>query len=119
MAEIEPKKPAVENKVVGEGIRSVRTTSVFRAVNFELYAKPVIFSSLSLTKAKKARYLKTQYSYIGFFQNKYMMIFGVASFTFCVGYMIYMQESWRKQKVYTVINDDDELVLTKKKSRWD
>ena len=26
----------------GEGIRSVRTTNVFRVVNFELYAKPVI-----------------------------------------------------------------------------
>lgn len=25
----------------GEGIRSMKTTSLFRAVNFELYAKPV------------------------------------------------------------------------------
>ena len=25
----------------GEGIRSMKTSSVFRAVNFELYAKPV------------------------------------------------------------------------------
>lgn len=25
----------------GEGIRSLKTTGVFRAVNFELYAKPV------------------------------------------------------------------------------
>ena len=25
----------------GEGIRSLRTSGVFRAVNFELYAKPV------------------------------------------------------------------------------
>lgn len=25
----------------GEGIRSMRSTGVFRAVNFELYAKPV------------------------------------------------------------------------------
>ena len=25
----------------GEGLRSVKTTNVFRAVNFELYAKPV------------------------------------------------------------------------------
>lgn len=25
----------------GEGIRSVRSTNVFRALNFELYAKPV------------------------------------------------------------------------------
>lgn len=29
--------------VPGEGIRSMKTSNVFRAVNFELYAKPVIF----------------------------------------------------------------------------
>lgn len=27
----------------GEGIRSMKTSSVFRALNFELYAKPVSF----------------------------------------------------------------------------
>jgi hypothetical protein len=27
----------------GEGIRSLKTSGVFRAVNFELYAKPVSF----------------------------------------------------------------------------
>ena len=53
------------------------------------------------------------------FQNKYMMTFGVCAFSFCVGYMLYMKETWQKEKVYTVINDNDELVMTKKKSRWD
>lgn len=28
----------------GEGLRSLRTTGIFRAVNFELYAKPVSFT---------------------------------------------------------------------------
>ena len=83
-------KPKIENQA-GEGIRSLKTSGVFRAVNFELYARP----------------------------NKHMMTFGICAFTFCVGYMIYMKESWRKEKVYTVINDKDELVMTKKKSRWD
>jgi hypothetical protein len=32
----------------GEGIRSLKTTSVFRAVNFELYAKPVSCHKLYL-----------------------------------------------------------------------
>jgi len=77
--------------VSGEGIRSLKTSGVFRAVNFELYARP----------------------------NKYMMTFGICAFSFCVGYMIYMKESWRREKVYTVINDKDELVMSKKKSRWD
>lgn len=31
-----PKEPAP-----GDGIRSMRSTNVFRAINFELYAKPV------------------------------------------------------------------------------
>ena len=32
----------------GEGIRSLKTSGVFRAVNFELYAKPVSFASVLL-----------------------------------------------------------------------
>lgn len=47
------------------------------------------------------------------------MVFGVSAFAFCIGYMAYMKESWRKENVYAVINDNDELVMTKKKSKWD
>ena len=54
-----------------------------------------------------------------FFQNKYMMTFGACSFIFCIGYLFYMKETWKKEKVVTVINENDELVLAKKKSRWD
>ena len=32
----------------GDGLRSLRTTGVFRAVNFELYAKPVGITSVVL-----------------------------------------------------------------------
>ncbi len=32
----------------GEGIRSVKTTNVFRVVNFELYAKPVNIATIDL-----------------------------------------------------------------------
>ena len=35
--------PGSEGHQPGEGIRSMKTSSVFRAVNFELYAKPVSF----------------------------------------------------------------------------
>ena len=48
-----------------------------------------------------------------------MMTFGACSFVFCIGYLIYMKETWKKEKVVTVINENDELVLAKKKSRWD
>lgn len=34
-----PEKPPKHQP--GEGIRSMRSTTLFRAVNFELYAKPV------------------------------------------------------------------------------
>lgn len=34
-----PQKPTQHQP--GDGIRSMRSTSVFRVVNFELYAKPV------------------------------------------------------------------------------
>lgn len=34
-----PEKPKQHQP--GEGIRSMRSTTLFRAVNFELYAKPV------------------------------------------------------------------------------
>lgn len=30
-----------KNATPGEGLRSVRTTTLFKAVNFELYVKPV------------------------------------------------------------------------------
>jgi len=75
----------------GDGIRSLKTSNLFRNVNFELYARP----------------------------NKYMMTFGICAFTFCIGYMVYMKENMRKERAYTVLNDNDELVLTKKKSRWE
>lgn len=34
-----------KNPAPGDGLRSVRTTTLFRAVNFELYTKPVSFSA--------------------------------------------------------------------------
>lgn len=34
---LDPKKP----QAPGEGIRSLRTSAAFRALNFELYARPV------------------------------------------------------------------------------
>lgn len=36
-----PKKTQAPANAPGDGIRSMRSTNVFRAINFELYAKPV------------------------------------------------------------------------------
>lgn len=33
----------ISSPTTGEGIKSIQTTGVFRAVNFELYVKPVSF----------------------------------------------------------------------------
>jgi len=30
-----------------------------------------------------------------------------------------MKHQWKKEKVYTALNDKDELILRKKQSRWD
>lgn len=83
-----PEKPTEKS---GEGIRSLKTSNVFRTLNFELYTKP----------------------------NKFVMAVGLTAFTGCVAYMAYMKHQWKKEKVYTALNDKDELILRKKQSRWD
>lgn len=43
--EVPPKEPP---KIVpGDGLRSLRSTTAFRVINYELYAKPVNFSTFS------------------------------------------------------------------------
>lgn len=37
---IETKAPEPHKPTPGEGIRSMKSTTAFRAINFELYAKP-------------------------------------------------------------------------------
>lgn len=44
MSDKPPEKSEQHKYQPGEGIRSMRSTGVFRAVNFELYAKPVSYS---------------------------------------------------------------------------
>jgi len=75
----------------GEGLRSVRTTNVFRAVNYELYARP----------------------------NRFTMVCGLIAITGCIGYLSWMRSTHQAQKLYTALDENDELVLRKKQSRWD
>ena len=53
------------------------------------------------------------------FQNKFMIIFGCISFTSCVGYIMYMRHSIATNKTYVVLDEEDQLVMKQKKSRWD
>lgn len=41
MSDKVPQREKPHQHQPGEGIRSMRSTGVFRAINFELYAKPV------------------------------------------------------------------------------
>ncbi|XP_011864875.1 PREDICTED: small integral membrane protein 8 [Vollenhovia emeryi] len=72
----------------GDGLRSLRSTTLFRAVNFELYAKP----------------------------NKAVMICGVVAMLACSGYIFYMNSNHKRNQ--TVIKSDDTVVLIDKTSKW-
>jgi len=74
----------------GDGLRSLRSTTLFRAVNFELYAKP----------------------------NKAIMILGIAAMLGCSGYIFYMNSNHKRDDYHTMVKSDDTLVVVKKASKW-
>ncbi|CAK9826576.1 Small integral membrane protein 8 [Anthophora retusa] len=74
----------------GDGLRSLRSTSLFRAVNFELYAK----------------------------QNKATMIFGIVAFVGCLGCIVYMRRNFDNSKHYTAVTSDGTDHVEKKVSKW-
>uniref|UniRef100_T1JP98 Small integral membrane protein 8 n=1 Tax=Strigamia maritima TaxID=126957 RepID=T1JP98_STRMM len=75
----------------GDGIRKIRTTSVFRAVNFELFVKP----------------------------NKGIMAAGLIAMSACIAYLTLMNIQMRNRKVYKAVQDDGSVTLTERKSKWD
>ncbi|KAK7086189.1 protein of unknown function (DUF4500) [Halocaridina rubra] len=75
----------------GDGIRSLQTTGVFKAVNFELYVKP----------------------------NLAIMAFGVVAILCSTGYLAYMKAQHRESKTYIAIAEDGSQHLTHKRSKWD
>ncbi|XP_072759071.1 small integral membrane protein 8 [Anoplolepis gracilipes] len=75
----------------GDGLRSLRSTSLFRAINFELYVKP----------------------------NKTVMILGIGAMLGCSGYIFYMNSKGQEKNDYqTMIKSDDTVVLVRKTSKW-
>ena len=61
----------------GDGIRSLETSGVFRTLNFELYTRP----------------------------NRFVMGFGLAAITGCIGYLVWMKSSHKEKGLYTAMND--------------
>ncbi|XP_075993369.1 small integral membrane protein 8 [Genypterus blacodes] len=74
------------------GLRSARTTTLFRVVNPELFIKP----------------------------NKPMMIFGIVSITLCVGYLGYLHATKdNEQQIYEAVHSEGERYTRRKTSKWD
>ncbi|KAH9489940.1 Small integral membrane protein 8 [Bulinus truncatus] len=80
------------SKTPATGWASMPSTSLFRAVNFELYVKP----------------------------NKVAMICGVAAFSSCVAYIAYMNlKDTSKKETYVTLDVDGGTTRRPKTSRWD
>ncbi|XP_068186773.1 small integral membrane protein 8 [Antennarius striatus] len=74
------------------GLSSIQTTSLFRAVNPELFIKP----------------------------NKPVMAFGLLAITLCVGYLGYMHAMKENdQQLYEAIDSEGEKYTRRKTSKWD
>ena len=56
-----------------------------------------------------------------FVQNRYMITFGILAFSTCVLYIYNMRRSAAEDfaNTYTALDDQDQLVLRKKRSRWE
>ncbi|XP_076174009.1 small integral membrane protein 8 [Ptiloglossa arizonensis] len=74
----------------GDGLRSLKSTTLFRAINYELYAR----------------------------QNKAVMIFGTVAILGCAGYFVYMGLNRDRKKYYLATTEDGTVVTKKKTSKW-
>ncbi|XP_056150980.1 small integral membrane protein 8 [Lampris incognitus] len=74
------------------GLRGAQTTTLFRAVNPELFIKP----------------------------NKPVMAFGLVTITLCVGYLGYLHAiKENDQQLYEAVDSDGERYMRRKTSKWD
>ncbi|CAH1971635.1 unnamed protein product [Acanthoscelides obtectus] len=75
----------------GDGLRSIRTTTLFRTINFELYSKP----------------------------NAVIMGLGLIAIAGCAGYIAYMRSKYEELGYYAAVKPDGTEEFMKKKSKWD
>ncbi|XP_038252443.1 small integral membrane protein 8 [Dermochelys coriacea] len=74
------------------GLRGVRTTTLFRAVNPELFIKP----------------------------NKPVMAFGLITVTLCVAYIGYLHATQENKKdLYEAVDSEGARYMRRKTSKWD
>ncbi|PWA21864.1 hypothetical protein CCH79_00017590 [Gambusia affinis] len=74
------------------GLRGTQTTTLFRAVNPELFIKP----------------------------NKPVMLFGLVAITLSVGYLGYLHAvKENDQQLYEAIDSEGERYMKRKTSKWD
>ncbi|XP_053144869.1 small integral membrane protein 8 [Hemicordylus capensis] len=74
------------------GLRGARTTTLFRAVNPELFIKP----------------------------NKAVMAFGLVTITLCVAYIGYLHaQQDNKKDLYEAIDSEGSRQMRRKTSKWD
>ncbi|KAK9956036.1 hypothetical protein ABG768_013793 [Culter alburnus] len=88
----QPASSSADSGYRSPGLRGVTTTSLFRAVNPELFIKP----------------------------NKAVMAVGLLSLTLCVGYLGYLHAIRESdQQLYEAVDSDGERYMRRKTSRWD
>uniref|UniRef100_UPI0037E8049D small integral membrane protein 8 n=1 Tax=Semicossyphus pulcher TaxID=241346 RepID=UPI0037E8049D len=86
------KEAPVEKGFRTPGLRGAQTTTLFRAVNPELFIKP----------------------------NKPVMVFGLVTITLCVGYLGYMHAMKENdQQLYEAVDSEGERYMRRKTSKWD
>ncbi|XP_034435926.1 small integral membrane protein 8 [Hippoglossus hippoglossus] len=86
------KESPVEKSYRTPGLRGARTTTLFRAVNPELFIKP----------------------------NKPVMMFGLVTITLCIGYLGYLHAMKENdQQLYETINSEGERCTRRKTSKWE
>ncbi|XP_055391518.1 small integral membrane protein 8 [Bubalus kerabau] len=87
------KKELPKEKDLGNvGLRGVRTTTLFRAVNPELFIKP----------------------------NKPVMAFGLITLSLCVAYIGYLHATQENKKdLYEAIDSEGHGYMRRKTSKWD
>ncbi|XP_028996973.1 small integral membrane protein 8 [Betta splendens] len=86
------KDSPVEKGWRSPGLRTAKTTTLFRVVNPELFIKP----------------------------NKPVMAFGLVTITLCVGYLGYMHATRdNEQQLYEAVDSEGERSMRRKSSKWD
>uniref|UniRef100_A0A8D0NQL7 Small integral membrane protein 8 n=1 Tax=Sus scrofa TaxID=9823 RepID=A0A8D0NQL7_PIG len=93
-----PEPPAFKKELPKEkdfgnpGLRGVRTTTLFRAMNPELFIKP----------------------------NKPVMAFGLITLSLCVAYIGYLHATQENKKdLYEAIDSEGHSYMRRKTSKWD